>query len=81
MVAQDEQHEHEEQDGDGVPRELVVDIGCGDRVVVALGSLHGGDIEPVDHHETQDGEQGRDGQEEGIGVGHAPAHDDVCDER
>ena len=80
MVAEYEQDEDEEQDGDGVPGELVVDVGRRDGVVVALGALSSGDIEAIDHDQAEDREQRRDREQEGVGVRRAPAHHDVGDE-
>ena len=81
MITQHQEHEDKEQDGDGVPRQLVVDVGSGSRVAIARCSLEGSDIQAVDHDQTEDREQCGDRQEEGIGVGHAPPDDDVRDQR
>ena len=81
MVAKRQQHQHEQGDADGIPGQLVVDIGCGWHRTDTFGSLRRRDIEAIDHHESEDGQQRRKGQQERVGIRHAPPNDDVCDQR
>lgn len=67
-VADAEQHADEQQHPDRGPQQLHGGVRAGVGV---------GDVQPVDHHQAEPGEDGDAGQQQRVGVGREPADDEV----
>ncbi len=77
VVAQQYEHGHEQDHGDGEPGQLRVHVRGRLGTVVELGPLGRRHVDPVDHDEAEDRQQRRHRQQERVGVARLPAHDEM----